>query len=60
MLILSYLIAGIEVFEVLGTEVMPAVVSKRGVNGGNHYVGVLSSRRKRTKPIVIEFQDLSR
>ncbi len=38
----------------------PAVVSKRGVNGGNHYVGALSSRRKRAKLILVEIQDLSR
>ena len=39
-------------FGVLGIGKLPAVVSKRGVNGGNHYVGVLSSRHKRTNLIV--------
>jgi hypothetical protein len=52
--------AGIKEFEVLGIGVLPAVVSKRGVNGGNHYVGALSSRRERAIPIVVESQGLSR
>jgi hypothetical protein len=39
--------------------VLPAVVSKRGVNGGNHYVGALSSRHERAILIVIELLDLS-
>jgi hypothetical protein len=47
-------------FEVLGRGELPAVVSKRGVNGGNHYVGALSSRRKRANHIVVKTQDLSR
>jgi hypothetical protein len=40
--------------------VLPAVVSKRGVNGGNHYVGALSSRHKRATLIIEELENLSR